>query len=248
MASEIAKWEKLSKAVWFYIDAAKKNNTEFRRLWSIGVRATEELGMDVFATPKTVRLEVMPNKTVVLPDDFIQYTKVGVLNSNGEIATLRYNKDISGYKILSDNRVSENAGDITAPYDGYRNYFYEDTVVDLFGVGSGSSTIGNFKIQEDEGIIMLDMEFPYNYLMLEYISAPIQDDDYRIPIQVRDAVIAYIAWRDIEYNRNYALGEKQIRRKEYYNQKRLARLRENPFRIFEANQVIRETIKLAPKA
>ena len=48
--------------------------------------------------------------------------------------------------------------------------------------------------------------------------------------------------------RRVNLSEKQIRRKEFYNQKRLARLRVNPVTPWDANEVIRMGQKLVAKA
>ena len=86
---------------------------------------------------------------------------------------------------------------------------------------------------------------------MEYLSSPADDVDYKIPIQVRDAILAYIAWKDIEYmptGRRVNLSEKQIRRREFYNQKRLSRLRVKPVTPWDANEVIRMGQKLVAKA
>jgi len=90
--------------------------------------------------------------------------------------------------------------------------------------------------------IYLDNEYGYNYVILEYLSSPSDDPNYKVPIQIREAVLSYIAWRDIELlpsGRRVTLGDKQLRRKEFYNQKRLARLRVNPVTPWDANEIIR---------
>jgi len=43
------------------------------------------------------------------------------------------------------------------------------------------------------------------------------------------------------------MGEKQLRKSNYYNQKRLAKQRVNPIRLWEANSTIREGQKLVVK-
>jgi hypothetical protein len=83
------------------------------------------------------------------------------------------------------------------------------------------------------------------------MSSPADDVDYKIPIQIREAVLAFIAWKDMEHlplGRKASLGDKQLRRKEYYNQKRLANLRENPITLWDANEVIRMGTKLVAKS
>ena len=65
MAKDTAQWVGLAEVIYQYIDQAKLTSAEFRRLWTIGVRGAEEVGMDVHMTPKTVKLMVNPNKMVV---------------------------------------------------------------------------------------------------------------------------------------------------------------------------------------
>jgi hypothetical protein len=131
------------------------------------------------------------------------------------------------------------------------NYFDGARFVNIFGAGALLNSAGEFDISEDEGILYLDNNFPYDYVVMEYLSSPADDVDYNIPIQVRDAVLSYIAWKDIEMlpsGRRVNMGEKQLRRKEFYNQKRLARLRVNPVTPWDANEVIRMGQKLVAKA
>jgi hypothetical protein len=256
MANDTAQWLGLAEVIYQYIDQAKLTTAEFRRLWSIGVRGVEELGMDVHSTPKTVKLVVNANKTVNLPSDYIGFSKVGIFNSDGEIATLRRNPSLTAYKIDQNDRLTSNIDNVQS--NSYRlqdlafiNYFDGARFVNIFGAGALLNSAGEFDISEDEGILYLDNNFPYDYVVMEYLSSPADDVDYNIPIQVRDAVLSYIAWKDIEMlpsGRRVNMGEKQLRRKEFYNQKRLARLRVNPVTPWDANEVIRMGQKLVAKA
>lgn len=256
MAKDTAQWTGLAEVIYQYIDQAKLTTAEFRRLWTIGVRGVEEIGMDVHATPKTVKLMVNANKTVNLPSDYIGFSKVGVFNPDGEVATLRRNPNLTAYKIDQNDRLANNTDDTEV--DSFRlqdlayvNYFDGARYVNIFGAGALLNAAGEFDVDEDLGIIYLDNDFSHTYVVLEYLSSPADDVDYKIPIQVRDAVLAYIAWKDIEMlptSRRVNMSEKQIRRKEFYNQKRLARLRVNPVTPWDANEVIRMGQKLVAKA
>lgn len=255
MAKDTAKWVPLSEVIYQYLDQSKQTNAEYRRLWTIGVRGVEEMGMDVFSTTKTVKLVVNANKTVDLPSDYIGFSKVGVFNADGEVATLKRNKNLSSYKINQADRTENNTDNTTG--NSYRlqdlafvNYFDGARYVNIFGTGSALLSAGNFDIDEEQGILYLDNEYGHDYVVMEYLSSPADDVDYKIPIQVREAVLAYIAWKDIEHlplGRRASLGDKQLRRKEYYNQKRNANLRENPVMLWDANEVIRMGTKLVAK-
>jgi hypothetical protein len=256
MAKDTAQWVGLAEIIYQYIDQAKLTSAEFRRLWTIGVRGVEEIGLDVHMTPKTVKLMVNANKTVTLPADYVAFSKVGVFNPEGEVATLRRNPNLTAYKIDQNDRLTSNVDNTELESFrlqdlAYINYYDGARYVNIFGAGSLLNSAGEFDISEDEGILYLNNEYNYTYVVMEYLSSPADDVDYKIPFQVKEAVLAYIAWKDIEMlpsGRRVTLGDKQIRRKEYYNQKRLARLRVNPVTPWDANEVIRMGQKLVAKA
>jgi hypothetical protein len=256
MAKDTAKWVCLSEVIYQYIDQARLSNADYRRLWTIGVRGVEEMGMDVYGTTKTIKLTVNANKTVTLPSDYIGFSKVGIFNQKGEVSTLRRNKNLSSYKISQTDRLTSNTDNSTG--NTYRlqdlafvNYFDGARYVNIFGTGSVLNAAGEFDVDEEQGLIYLDNEYGYDYVVLEYLSSPEDDDDYKIPVQIREAVLSFIAWKDIEHlplGRRASLGDKQLRRKEYYNQKRNANLRENPVMLWDANEVIRMGSKLVAKS
>lgn len=255
MSKDTAKFVGLSEVIYQYIDQARMSSADYRRLWAIGVRGVEEMGMDVYATPKTAKLVVNPNKTVTLPSDYIAFSKVGVFNADGEVATLRRNINLSSYKILQADRLTNNTDNTTGnTYRlqdlAYVNYFDGARYVNIFGAGSVLNSAGEFDISEEDGLIYLDNGFTFDYVVLEYLSSPADDVDYKIPIQIREAILAFVAWKDIEHlplGRKASLGDKQLRRKEYYNQKRNSNLRENPVTLWDANEIIRLGTKLVAK-
>ncbi len=178
MANDTAQWAPLAEIIYQYIDQAKLASAEFRRLWTIGVRGVEEVGMDVHMTPKTVKLMVNANKTVDLPSDYFGFSKVGVFNANGEVATLRRNPNLTAYKIDLNDRLTSNTDDTLG--DTYRlqdmayvNYFDGARYVNIFGAGSKLNAAGEFDISEDLGILYLDNDFSYNYVVMEYLSSPL---------------------------------------------------------------------------
>lgn len=256
MAKDTAKWIGLSEVIYQYIDQARLSNADYRRLWTIGVRGVEEMGMDVYGTTKTVKLPINANKTVTLPSDYVGFSKIGIFNQKGEVAALRRNRNLSSYKINQSDRLTSNTdssnGNTYRLQDlAFVNYFDGASYINIFGVGSVLNAPGEFDLDEEQGLIYLDNEYSYQYVVLEYMSSPADDVDYKIPVQIREAVLAFIAWKDMEHlplGRKASLGDKQLRRKEYYNQKRNANLRENPVMLWDANEVIRMGTKLVAKS
>ena len=81
--------------------AANASDVTLRNLALRGIR---EFGFDVTTRIKSVKLSVdSTNDTVVLPEDFVDLTKVGVVDSDGVIRVMRQNKNLNySQKIVAD--------------------------------------------------------------------------------------------------------------------------------------------------
>ena len=56
---------------------------------------------------KSSKLPVKDNKTVELPNDYINYTKIGVFNNKGEVIPLKYNSKLSNFADLLPDRLQK---------------------------------------------------------------------------------------------------------------------------------------------
>lgn len=243
-------WTSLHGSILSFISQSEVTSAKYLKLWHIGIRGLTELGMDVTESPKTRRLPVVANKTVELPNDYLQWVKIGVLNDKGEVATLRHNSSLTSYGAIDDERLSINTGNIlTKQY--FRNYQEGDCYFNLYGVPAGTQNIGEFKVDDVQGLILLDNDFAYDSIILEYLASPVSDKDFLFPIQARECIIAWLGWKDIE---SMPQGRRsngqmiQMRKSEYYRLKKRASMRLNPFRISDANQIIRINNRLTLKA
>lgn len=249
-----ARYVTLEEVVKEYISQAELNMAHYRRLWNIAFRGLEDMSFNIYQTPKTAKIPVLPNKTVKLPGDYVAYTKIGVLNSEGEVATLSKNPNLSLFASELSNRTDLNTD---APVDPtnirdfvYLNYDNNGSLFNLYGLGGFLMSAGNFNIDEDAGVIILDNGFAYDYVILEYLSSPREDEEYKVPIIVKEALISWIAWKDHEYKtvgRRFQEMGKEQRRVNYVREKKKAKLRINPVRIWEANDTIRAGEVLAVK-
>jgi hypothetical protein len=87
--------------------------------------------------------------------------------------------------------------------------------------------------------------------MVEYISSPSEGEDYKLPLQFREALISYLAWQDIAFmpnTRKGALGDKEQRRRNFYNERRLANARYKPLYLSEAYEWNLTNQRLTTKA
>ncbi len=258
---ETSKYKPLKDIVYMYMDEAMLTTAAFRRLWTLGVRGLEEFGLDVAGNFKTCRLCVNGNQTAELPDDYYQWSKIGTLNSSGEVTALNHNPALTNYADGSVDRLSKNTDSINYDITDTESLFYlsfincsgfNDQYYNYYGLSGNQITkVGDFKVDEGRGIILLDNNFPSDYVILEYIAAPCNDEDYKVPIQAQEALIAWLSWRDIQQlaaSRKVSVYDKTQRMRHFYNQKRIARERLKPFRISDAYQQSSDSVRLVPKS
>ncbi len=240
----------------YYISEAQLTSASFLRLWHLAVRGLEDMAYSFAAEPVTRKLDVLPNKTVELPGDYVDWCKVGVLNENGEVATLRFNSALSGYASADDERTSYNT-DNTTGIDTtdvdyiYKNYIFSNDYVSLFGIPSGTQNLGEFKVLHDQNMIILDNNYTHDYIILEYIQSPTANGDFRVPVFLREALISWLSWMDIKsmsQSRRSNLGEKSMRQRRYFADRRIAKPKISRFRMTTANDVIRLNNRFAVKS
>lgn len=196
-----AKYISLKSCVAMFLDETDKSNGDFEKAWVLGFRAFEKLNYAISDEPKTVRLAVGGNQTVPFPSDYRRWSKIGILNNNGEVSTLKINNALTTFKDLNPNRLSQINGDVN---DGlpfltanpfFLNYFYNGSYMPLFGAGGGLIQFGECRVDETNNVIILPPDFKYSEIILEYMSCPQQDGDYQILDSMKEAVIAFIKWK-----------------------------------------------------
>ena len=251
-------WITLDSVVNDYLIEAELPVQKYNKIWHLAFRGMDEMGLDYFYQVKTVKLPVEANKTVQLPADYRQYTKIGALNTRGETIPLQYNPKMTDYASTRANRLEVNQDSTFNLYDLYNqatpvffNYYNDGIFTNLYGIPSGLPSAGNFKIDEINAVILLNETFVFEYVMLEYIASPKADQDYYIPVQFREALIAYLAWADVRNlptTRRGALGDKEQRKQNFYNQRRLAYARYKPVYLEQYYELNLQNQRLTVKA
>lgn len=244
------------ECIYGYIDEAELSEHKYFKLWHLAFRVMTDLGLDFFYQIKSVKLPINENLTVNLPPDFLQWTKVGVLNDRGETIPLQYNDKLTTYADQLPNRIEKTQDNTLFNwYNGqcpiWYNYWDGSGVGNVYGIPSGAPFVGDFKIDNHAGIILLDENFQYPYVMLEYTASPKEGEVYYVPIQFKEAMIAGLAWYDIRSipskthvnNANLA-----ARRHEFFNQRRLGWARYRPFSLEQAYQWSQENMRMTVKS
>lgn len=245
----------LKQIVFEYLDESMQSRDQYRRMFPIAMRGIIDLGLDVFFSSKTCRIDIDSNMTAKLPDDYIQYIRIGVLNSNGEIATLIRNDNLSNYVDLAYDRTSRNVDNsVSSNFGMYQQFFYNYSfdmpIMNLFGVPGSGQPVGYYKIDTKNNVILLNNDYSYGYLILEYLSLPC-DDDFKVPVQAREALLAWMAWRDVATKPLSSINPAVLareRKHEYIVQKDNARMRISTIDLSSLKDVYDKNVRLVVKA
>lgn len=240
-----------------YIDESEQSVHKYAKLYNIAVRGMEKLGLDFFYKIRTVKIPIdTTNYTAQLPNDYISYTKIGVLNSVGEIIPLKFNNKMTYYADQQPDRLALTQDDTLATWYQsdlplWYNYWDGYGFNNIYGLPSGSPFVGSFNIDDSNGVVLLNEYFYYSYLMIEYLSSGNPDEPFRIPIQFREALLSFIAWRDIASmpsTRKGNLGDKRDRKQEFYNQRRIANAQFKPLYLMQAYEWNLDNQRMTVKA
>jgi hypothetical protein len=240
-----------------YIDESEQSVHKYAKLYNIAVRGMEKLGLDFFYKIRTVKIPIdTTNFTAELPNDYISYTKIGVLNSVGEIIPLKFNNKMTYYADQQPDRLALTQDNTLATWYQsdlplWFNYWDGYGFNNIYGLPSGSPFVGSFNIDDSNGVILLNQYFYYSYLMIEYLSSGNPDEPFRIPIQFREALLSFLAWRDIASmpsNRKGNLGDKRDRKQEFYNQRRIANAQFKPLYLMQTYEWNLDNQRMTVKA
>ena len=244
------------------------NNASGMLIRNYALRGIREMNFDIQKKIKSLKLSVnTENDTVELPDDFVDYTKIGVIGSDGLIyvfgenknqnMAMKYKKDAAGNNIDSDgdgvyDRVDAKEDGVgrasTADFESYtfRNFLYEGNIGRAYGIGGGMYS-GEFRINYEQNRIELYSTAGYSEIVIEYIADEARSTNPSIHIYAENALRSYIYYRLIERKSSVPAGEKMRARQEYYNERRLANARLKSFTKEEALKTIRKNYKQSPK-
>ena len=179
----------------FLLDIGDLNFEKEAWATNMAVRCFTDLNMFYIKGVSTTQLTVNDNGVSLLPPDFIDYTAVGVYN-NGVLQLLSKNTDM--YPALSGAcGVFENDN---PPADS------EDTLYIFTGglyvenwYGVPGHTKKHFQIHKSDGQRYIQFGgdiAPGATVLVEYVSSGVKlDAETFIPVQAKEAIIAYLDYR-----------------------------------------------------
>lgn len=240
---------------------------------TLALRGIREMGFDLSKKVKSLKLLVEDNDTVLLPDDFVDMVKIGVVGDDGLVyifaqnknisASFKYATDVNGNTYDSDNDGVRDTVEDKTPTSGnsvtgstkvdnhvesyvFQNFIHENGGGRLYGIG-GAHHVGEYKINYDQNRIEIGKQHPFSEVVLEYIADEARSKNPSIHVYLEEALRNYIYYKLVERKASVPANEKARARQEYYNELRKARARMGNFSKEEALNTIRKNFTQSPK-
>jgi hypothetical protein len=213
---------------------------------------------------KSVLLDVRPDHSALLPDDYVDYTKIGIEHC-GQVLNLNSNPNIFlGNSASPPPNCAKTDNDITCDCNNFLNgqlggdYFLGTSywqymsfwhngqfTAGYYGVGAGYGA-GTYRLDLDNRKICLGSCIVAKKLVLEYIGTGIDaTGNFTIPYESIEALRAYVHWQKHRFSGNNIAAREEKRR----FQMECAALvhKKNAMTAAEWMELIRESFYQTPK-
>lgn len=214
-----------------------KPENQRARLYQIALSGLRELHMDVNGVIKIVELCINQNDTVDLPNDFLNYSKIGILGADGRIHCLNRDNNINlhpSYNNCGKQIRNPNTSEVDYPFYGlpFAGLFYGlfDGNAGIFGLGGGNSNIGYYRLNRATNQLLLanmNCLLRGTSLIMEYVAdiGVGENNDFEVHPYFIQTIKDWLSWRLVNGDRNTSGGEKEMRRREYFNSLRISKNR-----------------------
>lgn len=237
------------------------------------LRGIRELGFDVSNKIRSLKLTInSANNTVELPDDYVGWSKIGVVGSDNLVYVLGENKNINysqaydaGAGVKAPTSATANDSDNDGVYDRiddktstgdvgiqsgfnstiFRDYYYGAQNA-VYGAGGGRYR-GEFRVNLDQNRIEISPMSGVSEIVIEYVADEARSKNPEVHVYLEEALMSYMYYKIIERRSSVPANEKARARQEYYNERRKANSRMKTFTKEEALKTIRKNFKQSPK-
>jgi hypothetical protein len=237
------------------------------------LRGIREMGFDMSNVVRSLKLSLnSANNTVELPDDFVDWSKVGVVGSDNLLYVLGENNNLNysqAYVNASGAKTGSSSTAVDSDADGvfdriddktptanslnpsgfnsavFRDYYYGSQAA-IYGAGGGRYR-GEFRVNLDQNRIEVSPMSGVSEVVIEYVADEARSKNPSIHVYLEEALTSYMYYKIIERKASVPANEKSRARTEYYNERRKANARIKSFTKEEALKTIRKNFKQSPK-
>lgn len=236
-------------------DSFLKNTKRYKMLYHAR-QAIKEINKQAANQILSFQMIVPNNLTFVLPQDYVNYVRVSrfvfdtstgtkrleVLDINDNINTANVYTQNSNNQITFDvngNIITSNGNNAYA--NPYSTYGFVNLNIDP----SKLSRNGEFKIDEQRGLILFSSELMGQEVVVEYISDGLQgdliDEDIRVHKHIEQPIKDWIYFACVERKRNVPANEKERALQRYKTVLHQAKLDRMDFNYVEVSRLLRSS-------
>lgn len=243
------------------------SNVSRGRIRNLAYGAIRDLQFDTLKNITSVVLPINSStQKAILPEDFVDWVRVGVLNDGGEFLPLSQNPYMGkiNQQILLDNldnRLLDSDGAPLTAYHtpssspssttlDYTQWQYQRNAYNkggLFGLGGGQSGNGQFEFDKANGAMFVDTSVNSGEVVLVYIADESMKKNPRILTYAIDAVKAFIYKNVIANKVGVPMQEKMRADRKYNTEKKKVRARVNKLSKADIMFQISKRTQSAPK-
>jgi hypothetical protein len=220
-----------------YLVENGKAENQRARFYTIALSGLREIHLDINGIVKIVEMCINDNDTVDLPNDFVNYRKIGIVGADGRIHSLGRDTDMNLMPDCGVEGRDIKLGDNINPYDGmpYMGPFGSmNGNGGIFAIGGGNNNIGYYRLNRKTNQLWLSglntltqLGFSrVNSIIMEYVADVNSDgEDFIVHPFAVQAIKDWIGWRAVFGDRNTGGGDKEQKRREYFNSRRICQAR-----------------------
>ena len=216
-------------------DTSYDKDAQIYQLRLLALQGVKELNFDASQNIKNIDIKVSSSLQNGLPTDLVSINRIGFFDNDNIFHPISKESDLSFNK-STKAKINKSSFDDNNPY-------YHTDLGKKFGKGGGQNSLGYYRVSNNKKIINFSSNLANKYLIMEYVY----NDKSYVHTFLEEALRCYIYYKYIQHKRNVPANEKQMAKRAYYNEKRLARARMMNFSKEQAMQVSRKAFKQSPK-
>ena len=223
--------------------------------------ALRELTFDDLQVFNEKLIPINDTNSFEIPNDYVDYVTVGIPLGQG-IRPLVEDKKMTSLNNFDSKfnivpYVNNTDEDVAAiiPYNGLSLGNWYTTHMNNYGesigrfFGGSRSYIDTFKVCVERNEIQLNESLQgFDYAYLRYLSNGADSGaSTTIDPYFEQTISTYIMWQHKEQNRTYSIGERQVAKAEYINQRQIARARKSGLTLEVLKRIINRNSFAAPR-
>ena len=224
--------------------------SEYKRLMQFAIRGLTYLNLYDLTNIRVVYLTVNAVGHASLPDDYIDWVKIGEIDTTGNIIHWAPNNDLYMDKTISEgNPVNPYldaavTGDDAEDYVGciFAPHFYSDIYCHTLYGARGGRAPGYFRIDKEDRVIRCDRTPPGSKIVLEYNSSGVSIDGATyVPRQAVEPLIAWVHWKRKKEDPAFTINERRIAQDDFLKEEEALRAYEGAPTIQQIQDAIFES-------